>query len=334
MTASDSKLSARLEVTITGTDVNEAPMFVDADGFPIFSAERSIIEEDRSGRNIGEPVLAMDPDRGDQLTYTLDPESQAVFSIHRTSTGVQLRAKTVLDREDKASYTVTITVRDSKDDDGDADTAPDNTITVTVTVTNINEGSEFANADGTPFDKTRTVDENQVPNTTVGDPVTAIDDEGDSLTYSLLNANTASVPFKIGPGNGQLTTTAALDYEDRKVYTVTVYASDRKDANDKPVAANVNDYDASVRITVNVKDVDDETTNRPPVFVTTDSTYEVAENEAAGTRIGAPIEARDPDVGDTLAYTLEGTDKASFVIDNTGQLTTEGELDYEKDRNE
>ena len=302
VTASDSQLSDTLTVTITGTNVNEAPMFVDADGFPIPSAERSIIEEGRSGRNIGEPVLAMDPDRGDQLMYTLDPESQAVFSTYRTSSGVQLRAKTVLDREDKASYTVTITVRDSKDDDGDPDTAPDDTITVTVTVTNINERSEFANADGTPFDKTRTVDENQVPNTKVGAPVTAIDEEDDPLTYSLLNANTASVPFKIGAGTGQLTTTAALDHEDRAAYTVTVYASDRKDANDKPVAANVNDYDASVRITVNVKDVDDETTNRPPAFVTTKSTYEVAEKQAAGTRIGASIEARDPDVGDTLMY--------------------------------
>ena len=173
-----------------------------------------------------------------------------------------------------------------------------------------------------------------MPNTEVGAPVTAIDEEDDLLTYSLLNANTASVPFKIGEGNGQLTTTAALDYEDRKVYTVTVYASDRKAADDEPVAANVDDHDAFVRITVNVKDVDDETTNRPPVFVTTDSTYEVAENQAAGTRIGAPIEARDPDVGDTLEYDLAGTDKASFAIDNTGQLTTEGELDYEADRNE
>ena len=64
VTASDSQASDTLTVTITGTNVNEAPMFVDADGVPISSAERSIIEEGRSGSNIGEPVRAMDPDRG------------------------------------------------------------------------------------------------------------------------------------------------------------------------------------------------------------------------------------------------------------------------------
>ena len=56
----------------------------------------------------------------------------------------------------------------------------------------------------------------------------------------------------------------------------------------------------------------------------------VAENTAADTAIGAPVAATDDDAGDTVMYTLGGTDMASFAIDDTtGQLMTMAALDYE-----
>ena len=56
----------------------------------------------------------------------------------------------------------------------------------------------------------------------------------------------------------------------------------------------------------------------------------VAENTAAGTAIGDPVEAMDADRGDTLTYELGGADAASFAIDSeTGQLMTSAALDYE-----
>ena len=71
--------------------------------------------------------------------------------------------------------------------------------------------------------------------------------------------------------------------------------------------------------------------NRPPAFADGDATTRtVAENTAAGQDIGAPLEAVDPDRGDTLTYTLEGEDAASFDIDAaTGQLRSKAPLDYE-----
>ena len=71
--------------------------------------------------------------------------------------------------------------------------------------------------------------------------------------------------------------------------------------------------------------------NRPPAFADGDAaTRTVAENTAAGQDIGAPLEATDPDRRDTLTYTLEGEDAASFDIDAaTGQLRTKAPLDYE-----
>ena len=56
---------------------------------------------------------------------------------------------------------------------------------------------------------------------------------------------------------------------------------------------------------------------------------EVAENTPAGTAIGAPVAASDPD-GDALTYTLSGPDASAFDLDSaSGQLRTKAALDYE-----
>ena len=56
----------------------------------------------------------------------------------------------------------------------------------------------------------------------------------------------------------------------------------------------------------------------------------MAENTAANTDIGSPVAATDDDSGDTLAYSLEGTDAASFGINSTsGQIQTSAALNYE-----
>ena len=74
-----------------------------------------------------------------------------------------------------------------------------------------------------------------------------------------------------------------------------------------------------------------EASNNPPSFVAASATVEVAENTASGTAIGDPVTATDPDVGDTLTYTLGTTmDDGHFAIDTgSGQLRTKGDLDYE-----
>ena len=71
------------------------------------------------------------------------------------------------------------------------------------------------------------------------------------------------------------------------------------------------------------------TANTAPEFPTATAERSVAENTAAGMAIGAPVAATDAD-NDTLAYTLGGTDMASFDIDPaTGQLMTMAALDFE-----
>ena len=77
--------------------------------------------------------------------------------------------------------------------------------------------------------------------------------------------------------------------------------------------------------------------NIPPSFpdqdldtggVQTAQTRDVAENTPAGTNLGDPVVASDPDV---LTYSLSGTDDESFDINRaTGQLITKVELNFEQ----
>ena len=78
------------------------------------------------------------------------------------------------------------------------------------------------------------------------------------------------------------------------------------------------------------------TMNAAPMFDSETGTREVAENTAAGDPVGAPVTAMDADAGDTLTYTLGGTDAASFDIDPaTGQITVGAGtmLDFEATQN-
>ena len=70
--------------------------------------------------------------------------------------------------------------------------------------------------------------------------------------------------------------------------------------------------------------------NAAPAFADRDSTTRsVAENTPAGRNIGAPLAASDAD-GDTLTWTLGGTDAAAFaIVPASGQLRTRAPLDFE-----
>ena len=69
--------------------------------------------------------------------------------------------------------------------------------------------------------------------------------------------------------------------------------------------------------------------NNAPVFAAATDTRAVEENSAAGTTVGAAVTATDADSGDTLEYSLEGTDATSFAIGSaSGQITTIAGEDY------
>ena len=204
---------------------------VTANDPPMFAADtdtRSVPENTAAGMNIGEPVMATDPDEGDTLTYALSGDDAASFDID-TATG-QLMAKAALDYETKTEYMVTVTATDG-------DSASDS-IMVTIMVTGVNEAPEFA----TETDD-RSVEENTAAGMNIGEPVMATDpDEGDTLTYALSGDDAAS--FDIDTSTGQLMAKAALDYETKTEYMVTVTATDGDSASD------------SIMVTIMVTDIE------------------------------------------------------------------------------
>ena len=80
----------------------------------------------------------------------------------------------------------------------------------------------------------------------------------------------------------------------------------------------------SLQIRVNGSAAGGTPSNNAPVFSAATTTRTVAENSAEGTNVGAVIPAAtDADSGDTLTYSMEGTDAASFAFDaSTRQITT------------
>ena len=85
--------------------------------------------------------------------------------------------------------------------------------------------------------------ENTVAGENIGSPVAATDDNNDALTYTLRGTDAAS--FAIDSATGQLMTLAALDYETKASYSVTVTATDPDGLSD------------SIDVTITVTDVDE-----------------------------------------------------------------------------
>ena len=166
-------------------------------------------------------------------------------------------------------------------------------------VTNMNEAPAFEAETAE-----RSVAENTAADMAIGEPVEAMDDDNDMLTYTLGGADMAS--FAIDPATGQLMTMAALDFEMKDTYTVDVTATDPSGLS------------ATVMVTINVTDE----VNEAPKFDSATTTRSVAENTAAGENIGTAVAAMDDD-NDMLTYTLGGDDAASFDFDSaTGQIMT------------
>ena len=295
ITASDGSLTDSISVTINVRSVNDAPVFTERN-----SATRSIPENTAANTNIGTAVSATDAD-GDTITYTLSGTDAAAFGINNTNG--QLRTNAALNFETKAAYLITVTASDGNLTDN---------IAITINVTDANDAPVFTGGTST----TRSIAENTGAAINIGTAISASDEDDDTLTYTLGGTDAAS--FDISSTNGQLQTKTALDFEDKNTYSVTVAVSDGNNGTD------------SISVTINVTDLEETPANNPPVFTDgTGATRSIAENTAADTNIGTPVAATDAD-NNTLAYTLSGTDAASFGIDSTtGQLKTNASLDHE-----
>ena len=160
-----------------------------------------------------------------------------------------------------------------------------------------NAAPEFVDQDlnspGDQSDRTsRKVPENTDAGVGIGSPVSAMDDDGELLIYTLNGAD-ASL-FSISRNTGQLMTKASLNFEARNSYSVVVTATDPSGASD------------SIQVTINVTNVHD------PVHITGVRSARYPEN---GTEPVASFRAFD-EAGHVIRWSVSGDDKDLFTIDD------------------
>ena len=315
---SDASVDDTISVTITVTNENEPPEFEPS------VVELEIDENTVSNTKVGDPIEATDPE-SDVLVYSVSGADSDFFDIDDSTGQISIGADTALDHEYPVDadgdnvYEVTLQVTDGRDGDGNADTAVDDTVSVAITVANVNEPPGFDSSD-----VELEVDENTATNTNIGDQIAAIDPESDTLTYSLVGAD--SHWFDVDTSGGQVKTEGLLDHESPSdvdgdnVYELTLQVTDGRDADGNADTA----VDDTVSVAITVANV-----NEPPGFDSSDVELEVDENTATNTNVGDSIAASDPE-SDGLTYSLAGVDAASFDIGPlTGQIKTKRLLDHE-----
>ena len=128
-------------------------------------------------------------------------------------------------------------------------------------------------------------------------------------------------------------TVALQPQQQRACFTVTLVDDADAEGDETFTVTLSNPVNATLGMpvaTITIVDNDGGANVAPTFTEGTSTTRSVAENTAPGQAIGAPVAATDADSGDTLEYTLGGTDIKSFGIHlNTGQLLTLDALDFE-----
>ena len=236
---------------------------------------------------------AIDDDIGDTLTYSLSGTNNADFTIS-SSSGVITTAK-ILDYETVTSYSLTVSVSDG-------------TVTVTtsltISVNNKNDQPAFTNA---PY--SATVDENNA-GASVCTVSASDEDTADTLSFVLLGSGSGD--FVVDSSTGVVTLSRALDYELRPSYFLSVIVLDGRGGS------------TSTNLNVTVNNI-----NESPNFLSTPLSVSIAENLQTGVNV-IRIKASDEDSGDSLTYSLSGTNSSHFAISSsTGLVTTAQLLDKE-----
>ena len=310
VTYTDPEDSGKSAEAVSANPVQATPVTNSDPEFPSTeNGARTIAENTAAGENIGDAVVATDANSGDTLTYTLDGTDSAFFTI--ISTSGQLQTKDDLDYETEDSYTVTVSVRDSKDDSGVADTADDDTIDVTITVTNEEEDGTVTLSSDQPQVGTALIATLTDPDGTVSGTIWVWESSADGSTgWTTLNGASSTVTTSSY-------TPVAADLNQYLRATATYTDPEGSDKSAEAVSANPVQAEPA--------------TNSDPEFPSTENgARSVAENTAAGQNIGAPVAATDANSGDTLTYSIDGTESAPFtIISTSGQLQTKDDLDYE-----
>ena len=288
VTVSDGTLKASDTIIVNVADVPEAPV----------AAFNGVVLDVDEDKGIGAPVgtiVATDVDASTVLTYA--HTSQSAFKddfVIEAATGAISIGPNNVNYETRTEYSFQVIVTDNS---GLTDQG-----TVTIKINDINEKPTW---DEGPT-MTRHVDENSPVKALVGDPLPASDvDEGQLLLYSIVAGNDDNI-FQINPCSGQVTVaTAALNYEQRSSYVLTIKLRDDGDPTQEA--------EPNAELTIMIGDVSE----APVAF---DDVFAVDENSVAGVEVGT-VHTTDEDNESTALFAIiAGNDDAAFMIEQSSGL--------------
>ncbi len=177
------------------------------------------------------------------------------------------------------------------------------------------------------------VSENASNGTEVGITALASDpDIGDSVTYSL--SDDANGRFTIDPVTGIVTVAddSQLDFESAPSHDITVVATSTDGSTSQAVMTiNIGDNDTGAGGGNSGGDTDNAVSAITDIDINENL---VSENASNGTEVGITALASDPDIGDTVTYSLSDDANGRFTIDPvTGIVTVadDSQLDFESD---
>lgn len=312
--ASDGTLSDTQTLSVTVTNVNEAPNIVSAGGGV---AGGFSISENTLGPTT---VMAVDQDAGAVITYSISGADAGLFTIDASTGLLQFVAapsfEAPADQNGDNVYVVVVQASDGTLTDSQ---------TLSITVTDQAEAPMITSGGGDPTDSFPVLE-----NTTGLHTMSATDqDAGSTLTWTIVGADAGL--FTIDPDTGTIEFATAPDFEYPSdanldnVYEVTVVVSD---------GVNVDSQDLSISVT---------NQNETPFIISLGAGdqggYVIDENrlEPLFTSSGggvAPniVQAIDPDGAATqLVYSIVGgADDTAFTIDPaTGALVFVTAPDFE-----
>ena len=277
-----------------GAVLNTFPVFTDG-----ASATRSIEENlgsatDTSARNVGDPVAATDADSGDALTYSLVGTDAAKFDIDSSTGQIKTKAGQNYDHQGDGTLSVTVSVTDGLD-----------TVSIPVTIYITDHPTpESPLAPAAPTVRGTDLETLSVrwgAPSNAGRPAIG--------GYDLRYREGTSGSWTDGPQDVTGTSAQIMGLVENTAYEAQVRAQNADgDGPWSPAGSGTTGASATRSLEENLGSATD----------------------TSARNVGDPVVATDADSGDTLTYSLEGTNRAKFDIDSsTGQIKTKVGQNYD-----
>ena len=270
-----------------GSDTISVTITVDdvneAPAFANASYSRSVNENVSTGSNVGTVITATDVD-GDTLTYALSGTGASTFAVNSSG---QITTAAAINFEATSSYSLTLTATDTAN--------LSDTATVNITVNNVDEDATLTGL--------------TVPAANVG--LTEARFEV-TVTNPDLQSTPVYLRYRTPRTSGSWTETSVTTSSTSGQVDVTGLTA----TSDYRVQASLaSSFPSSGR-----QQADFSTTaNSAPTFPSSGVSLSILTGHSAGDPVGTPVAASDPD-GESLTYSLGGTDGSDFDVEDDGQI--------------